>query len=117
MDEYRFLYLSVWITFFALSLVIVVKKLNSFKIEALKYWHYLTTLWKIITFTFAGTFISFAGPFTNDPTWDFVSGFGMSLLTYLTAPWAVGVIFQFIKKRHPLNEVIVAVTFWLVSSS
>ena len=97
--------------------MIVVKKLNSFKIEALKYWHYLTTPWKIITFAFAGTIVSFAGPFTNDPTWDFVSGFGMSSYNIFHGSLGRRSNISVYKKRRPLNEVIVAVTFWLVSSS
>ncbi len=117
MEEFRFLYLSVWFLFFAISVGIVIKRWNSIKTETPKYWIYLTTPWKIITFFISGTFVSLDGPFTHDPTWDFVSGFGMSLLTFLTAPWSIGVIYQFIKKRHTISDVILAITFWLLSAS
>lgn len=117
MEDYRFLYLSAWIAFLVFSVGIVTKNWNHFKTDSRKYWPYLTTKWKLVTFAVSGAFISFAGPFTSDPTWDFISGFGMSVLTYLTAPWCVGVIYQFIKRQRALSDVIVAITFWLLSAS
>ena len=111
MEDYRFLYLSVWIAFLVFSAGIVTKNWSHFKSETLKYWPYITTKWKLVTFAISVTFVSFAGPYTYDPTWDFVSGFGMSLLTYLTAPWSVGVIYQFIKKQRSLSDFFVAITF------
>jgi hypothetical protein len=62
-------------------------------------------------------FVTFAGRFTNDETWDVVTGSGMAILTFLTAPWVVGLIYQVLRGRRPLRYLIVALALLLFSSS
>jgi len=62
-------------------------------------------------------FVSFAGRYTDDETWDFVTGAGMSLLTFLTAPWAIGLFYQVALRRRPTRYLIVATALLLFSSS
>lgn len=58
------------------------------------YVRFLLIPWKLAFFIPAFVFLSLAGPYTNDPTWDMVTGGGMALLTYLCAPWSLGVLAQ-----------------------
>jgi hypothetical protein len=62
-------------------------------------------------------FVSVAGRYTNDETWDFGTGSGMAILTFLTAPWAIGLIYQVLIGRRPLRYLVVALALLLFSSS
>jgi len=47
-------------------------------------------------------------PYSGDPTWDYADAAFMCILTYITAPWAVGVLYRF-RRFHPdLKAVYVA---------
>src|SRR6185312_8959265 len=46
-----------------------------------------------------------------------VTGAGMSLLTFLTAPWSIGLIYQVFAGRRPLRYLIVASALLFFSSS
>ena len=48
-------------------------------------------------------FVTFAGRYTDDETWDWVTGSGMAILTFLTAPWVVELIYQVLTRRRPLR--------------
>ena len=52
------------------------------------------TEWKLFTFFVAGSTITFMGPYTIYAIWDSIEGAFMSILTFLTAPWAVGSIYR-----------------------
>jgi hypothetical protein len=73
--------------------------------------------WKISLFLPAFLFVSFAGQYTNDETWDFVTGSSMSLLTFATAPWSMGLMYQVIFGTRPLRYLIVALALLFFSSS
>jgi hypothetical protein len=62
-------------------------------------------------------FVTFAGRFTDDETWDLVTGSGMSILTFLTAPWAIGLIYQVLVGKRPWRYLLVAAALLLFSSS
>lgn len=56
-------------------------------------------------------------PYTGDPTWDYFDALFMSLLTYFTAPWAIGVIYKAAKKELPIKQAYVALCVWMFSAS
>ncbi len=57
------------------------------------------------------------GPYSGDPTWDFASASFMSVLTYATAPWAVGVMFRALVKKESIHIIYPAVCLWMFSAS
>ncbi len=59
-----------------------------------KYWRHLGQLWKIISFLMAMILLSAISIIANDPTWDIPESIIMVTLTFLTAPWAVGIIYR-----------------------
>jgi hypothetical protein len=61
--------------------------------------------------------VTFAGRFTDDESWDVVTGSGMSILTFLTAPWSLGLCYQILKGKRSWRYVVVAVALCLFSSS
>jgi hypothetical protein len=82
-----------------------------------EYLSFLCVPWKWCLFVPAFLFVTFAGRYTNDETWDVVTGSGMAILTFLTAPWVVGLIYQVFARRRPTRYLIVAAALLLFSSS
>ena len=85
--------------------------------ELQQYSTYLTGPWKLAIFAPAFIFVICAGRFTDDETRDVVTGGGMALLTFLTAPWCVGMVYQVLAGRRPPRYLFVAVGLLLFSSS
>jgi len=80
-------------------------------------WAFLRAPWKVALFVPAVVFVTFAGRFTDDETWDVVSGGGMSILTVATSWWSVGTLVRVVRRIRPAREAIVAVALALFSSS
>jgi hypothetical protein len=53
------------------------------------------------------------GRYTNDETWDWVTGSGMAILTFLTAPWSIGLIYLVFVGRRPVRYLVVALALLL----
>jgi hypothetical protein len=86
-DDPRLLwYVAGWFAFCLLAVGILVDDWVQVRGELQRYWKSLTMPWKLAIFAPAFTFVTFAGRFTDDETWDVITGGGMSLLTFLTAP-------------------------------
>jgi hypothetical protein len=110
-------YLACWISFCILALCIVVIERKQLVLELPVYLKFLCIPWKLWIFVPAFLFVSFAGPYTNDETWDFVTGSGMSILTFATAPWSVGVIYRVTIGKRSLRYLVVAIALLLFSTS
>jgi hypothetical protein len=85
--------------------------------EGRDYLRFLLMPWKLAIFVPAFLFVTFAGHYTDDETWDIVTGSGMSFLTFLTAPWALGIYNQVVMRRRPKRYLIVAAALCLFSCS
>jgi len=110
-------YVCLWILFCLIAAGILIKDRKRISPELAVYRRFLCVPWKLAIFAPAFLFVTFAGHFTDDETWDVISGSGMSLLTFLTAPWAIGLVYQVAKKQRPLRYIIVAIALCLFSSS
>ena len=56
-------------------------------------------------------------PYTGDPTWDYYDAAFMSILTFITAPWAIGTLFRLVKKQEKIFAAYIAVCCWMFSAS
>jgi len=110
-------YVAGWTGFCLLAALIVAHDHVEVWPEVRRYWAYLTMRWKLAFFVPAVLFITFAGRFTDDETWDVVSGGGMSVLTFLSAPWCLGLIYQVFTGRRQRRYLVVAAALLLFSSS
>ena len=70
-----------------------------------------------MTFVIATTGLTVIAPYTGDPTWDYFDALFMSLLTYFTAPWAIGTLFKAFKRELPFKHAFVAFCAWMFSAS
>jgi hypothetical protein len=117
-DDPRLLwYVAGWTAFCLVAVGILVSDRAQVKGELQRYWGYLTMPWKLALFVPAFLFVTFAGRFTDDETWDVVTGGGMAVLTFLTAPWCLGMVYQVLAGRRPPRYLFVAAGLLLFSSS
>jgi hypothetical protein len=56
-------------------------------------------------------------PYSGDYTWDYTDGLFMSVLTFVTAPWSVGIFFRSLKHKVPMTQVFLAFCLWMFSAS
>src|SRR3954464_486516 len=110
-------YIAAWVLFCLLATGIILLDRTRFHLEWRDYLKFLAVKWKLALFIPAFLFVTFAGRYTDDETWDMVTGSGMSILTFLTAPWSIGAIFQVVAGRRPWRHFLVAAAFLLFSSS
>jgi hypothetical protein len=111
------LYIAFWVLFCLIAIAILYKDRKQLYPEWREYWRFLCVPWKLAIFVPAFLFVTFAGRFTDDETWDLVTGSVMSILTFLTAPWVLGVFYQVIKGKKPPRYIIVATALCLFSCS
>ena len=81
------------------------------------YRKYMQSPWKLLTFAIAAVSMIFMAPYTGDPTWDYIDAAFMSVLTFLTAPWAVGTLYLALRRRARATHVYIAVCVWMFSVS
>lgn len=110
-------YMAIWISFCLSGLLVLWIERKYLFYKWRDYYAFLCIPWKLSIFVPAFLFVSFAGSYTNDETWDVVSGSGMSLLTFATAPWSVGLIYQVFNGKRPLRYLIIALALLFFSSS
>jgi hypothetical protein len=110
-------YMATWASCCLVAALILVWDRKRLVPEWREYWRFLCVPWKLWLFVPALIFVTFAGRYTNDETWDVVTGSGMALLTFVTAPWSIGLIYQVLIGRRPLRYLIVALALLLFSSS
>jgi hypothetical protein len=110
-------YIAFWASFCLVAVGVLVWDWKRLLPEWREYWRFLCVPWKGWLFVPAFLFVTFAGRYTNDETWDWVTGSSMAILTFLTAPWAIGLIYQVVAGRRPWRYAIVALALLLFSSS
>jgi hypothetical protein len=108
------LYIAGWCAFTAIAALVAWRSVRLEWRDALAF---LLVPWKVAVFVPAILFVTFAGRFTDDETWDVVSGGGMSVLTVLTAWWSVGTAWRVVRRMARPRELVVAVAVTLFSSS
>ena len=117
LSPFFYTYITAWITACLIALVLAVQDKNSILLFQKRYFDFLLVKWKFITFFIATSAFVFLAPYTGDPTWDYYDAAFMSILTYLTAPWCVGVLYRFLKRQEKSRMAYIAICAWLFSAS
>lgn len=110
-------YLAGWVAACLVAIALVARRPAAFEIAGAAYRRYLLQPWKLATFVVAATGITVIAPYTGDPTWDYVDALMMSVLTFATAPWAVGTLYRALRRRSGPVQAYVAACALLVSAS
>lgn len=110
-------YITSYATACIIAAVFMYRERKSLILFRASYWRFLLTSWKLTTFAIAALSMTIMAPYTGDPTWDYVDASFMSVLTFLTAPWAVGTFYLgILRKAKPLH-VYIAACVWMFSVS
>ena len=110
--------MAAWIAALLVGVAVFVIKRKSIIPTIPGYLKFLTTSWKLITFGIAAIGMTVIAPYTGDPTWDYVDAMFMSALTFLIAPWAVGMLYRAILiKQADWGKAYIAACLWLFSAS
>ena len=110
-------YTTCWVTFCLFAVAIMINDRKQLRTEWQQYFQFLCAPWKLAIFIPAFIFVTFAGRFTDDETWDIATGGVMSLLTFITAPWTLGLVYQVLKGKKSPRYLVVAVALCLFSTS
>lgn len=110
-------YVFCWTVACLLALFLYVRDRNEYSLSHAGYWRRLLVRWKVVTFVIAAAGLTVMAPYTGDPTWDYFDALYMSVLTFLTAPWAVGTMYKVLRKELPLRQGYVAACVWMFSAS
>jgi len=111
------IYLFCWLAFCLSAAVVFLRDPAAFSISSEAYRRFLFAPWKLATFAVAALGITLVAPYTGDPTWDYADAAFMSLLTFLTAPWAVGTLYRALRRRRCDRGVLLAAGLWMFSAS
>ena len=99
------------------ALLLYLRDKSDYAISQRNYWRFLFIPWKVITFIIATLSITIIAPYTGDPTWDYCDALFMSVFTYGSAPWSIGVLYKVVKRKLPIKQGFVALCAWLFSAS
>jgi hypothetical protein len=100
-----------------IALGIFIRKPESFSISSADYRRFILVPWKLVTFIIATIGLTIIAPYTGDPTWDYFDAIFMSIFTFITAPWVIGIFYLAAKQRTSLVNLYVAVCLWMFSTS
>jgi hypothetical protein len=113
--------LTVYLASYSLACVVavflMVRERDRLVLFQPRYRLFLLSRWKLGTFAFASLAMIIMAPYTGDPTWDYVDAAFMSILTFLTAPWAVGTLYLALRRQAKPVHVYIAVCAWMFSAS
>lgn len=110
-------YILSWIFLCCLCTYVWLARLEPFVFFQKEYRRFLLKPWKLGTFIVTTVFMVLVAPYSGDYTWDYVDGGFMSILTYITAPWSVGIFLKFINRTASASQVFLAFCLWMFSAS
>ena len=117
MSSFFYTYIGLWATACLFAVVLMVKNYKTIILFQKKYWDYLKIKWKLVTFIIATSSFVILAPYTGDPTWDYYDAAFMSILTFITAPWSIGILFRFFKRQEKFKIAYIAICAWMFSAS
>lgn len=94
MTTFFIFYTLSWSLACLAAICLMIRHRNVIALFQLKYWRFLGQKWKIVTFLIAATGLTVIAPYTDDATWDYIDAAFMAVLTFATAPWAIGVLYR-----------------------
>jgi hypothetical protein len=110
------LYPASWMIATAVAIAVAIRHRAQLIICRRDYWRWLLAPWKLTTFAIAAAGLIAIAPLMHDPYWDRVDAAFMAVLTFMTAPWAVGVVWRSLFRSARPAETYVAVCAALLSA-
>jgi len=117
MEPFFKYYTAYWSAACTVAAVMLFMFRGRYSLLSREYIRHLFVPWKLVTFIIAGSVVTFVAPYSGDPTWDYVDGSLMSILTFTTAPWVVGTLYRAYRGREEFVQVYVALVVMMFSAS
>lgn len=111
------IYTIAWITVCMLAVYLGFRHSQQVELLQARYWRFLLQRWKVLSFAVAGSGMTVIAPYTGDPTWDYVDAGFMSVLTFITAHWVVGILYRALTGRGDWIKTYLAICLWMFSAS
>ncbi len=111
------IYLSLWLSACTGAVILCCFHRSQLELFRREYWDVLFEKWKVSTFLIAAIGMIIIAPYSGDPTWDYFDAGFMSVFTFFTAPWVVGVLYRFIRFKKDWKKVYIAICIWMFSAS
>jgi hypothetical protein len=117
MDQMYPYYIALWTSACVVAILLYVCEREAYAISHKEYRHFIFARWKVVTFIIAAAGMTVIAPYTGDVTRDYWDALIMSVLTFFTAPWCVGVVYRSIRRQVPLRQLYVAFCIWMFTVS
>jgi hypothetical protein len=117
MDDFFINYLLAWGSACLVALAIFIYRFKTWDITRRGYWRFLLQPWKAASFAVAASGLILIAPYTGDVTWDYFDAAFMAILTFSTAPWAVGVLYKAAQRQRSAWDAYLALCAWMFSAS
>ncbi|MBI1891555.1 MAG: hypothetical protein HYS18_12965 [Burkholderiales bacterium] len=117
LEPFFYWYIAAWFSLCVTAIVLCMRDPASFSFTSPQYRRFLGVPWKLVTFAIAATAMTVVAPYTGDPTWDYVDAAFMSILTFAGAPWVVGTLYLFARRKEGGKQLYVAFCLWMFSAS
>ncbi len=117
MSQFIKTYMLLWGLACLAAVILMFRLRASLVLFQRPYWTGLLQSWKVASFVVATLGLVVIAPYTGDPTWDYIDATFMSVLTFATAPWAVGTIYLTIRHRRGFLHAYAALCVWMFSAS
>jgi O-antigen/teichoic acid export membrane protein len=111
------LYTATWVAACLVAGYLMARHHATLELFHARYRRFLLQDWKVVSFVVASTGLTLVAPYADDITWDYVDALVMCVLTFVTAPWAVGTSYRVLKRRTAWVNGYVAACVWLFSAS
>lgn len=111
------IYVGIYLLACVAAIVVAVRDRRTLPLLSNGYREFMVVPWKLATFAVAALGMIWIAPYTVDPYWDYYDAAFMSLLTFVSAPWAVGTLYLFLRRKVSAAHAYVALCCWLFSAS
>lgn len=111
------LYMAAWMAACLAAAYLIARHWQRLELCHARYWRFLLQDWKVLSFSVAAAGLTVVAPYSDDYTWDYIDAPVMSVLTFVTGPWAVGTLYRALRRRAPWVYGYIALCVWLFSAS
>ena len=111
------LYMAAWVAACLAAAYLIAQHRQRLELCHARYWRFLLQDWKVLSFSIAAACLTVIAPYSDDYTWDYVDAPVMSVLAFVTGPWAVGTLYRALRRRASWINAYIALCVWLFSAS
>jgi len=113
LQSYTLFYSSLLI----FSSILILKNWREYNFLTRAYWRFIFTKTKFAIYVIGSLILIIPVPYLNFHSWDYPIATFQPILSYLSAPWAIGVFNNMLKGKARLDEIFVAFCLMMFTGS